>query len=180
MKTLKLFTLLAASALFAACGNNANNTETTEATTAAETAHVCCKAGQGIEGRWIQPIPGQEGQVQGIELKKDGIAESINMATLVFDKWNQPDSTTLTLTGKSIGNGQTIDVTETYTVAQGDPNTLNLIKDGSIVWSFTKENAACCGGGACKEGGCGEKKAEAAAEGGCKEGGCKDAGCGKK
>lgn len=128
MKTVKLFSILAITALAFACGNNSNsNTDS-------------C-----IIGKWVKPIDGQDGKFEGIELKKDGTAQSINMATLQFEKWSK-DSTTLTLVGKSIGNGKTIDFTENYTIAKGDKNSLTLLKDGAIVWSFSKDaTAGCCG-----------------------------------
>lgn len=149
MKAFKIFSILAVSALALSCGTN-NNTNT-EVTDELQNSTQCA-AENGILGRWVQPIPGQEGKVEGIELKQDGTAESINMATLVVEKWSQ-DSTTLTLSGKSIGNGVTSDFTETYTVAQGDKNSLTLIKDGSIVWSLTREGG-CCSGDACSD--CGD------------------------
>lgn len=180
MKTLKLFTMIALAALTVACGNNSSNNNTADE--AAAKTHDCtaCENEDGcIIGKWTQPIPGQEGKFEGIELKADGIAESINMATLQLEKWSK-DSTTLILTGKSIGNGQTIDFTDTYTIAQGDKNSLILIKDGAIVWSLSKEGKKeCCEGEACsdcKDGGCKETaKAEQPKEDGCT--GCGD--CGK-
>lgn len=149
MKAFKIFSILAVSALAVSCGNN-NNTNTE--VTAELLDSTQCAAENCIVGRWVQPIPGQESKVEGIELKQDGTAESINMATLVVEKWSQ-DSTTLTLSGKSIGNGVTSDFTETYTVAQGDKNSLTLIQNGSIIWSFTKEGG-CCSGDSCSD--CGD------------------------
>ncbi len=167
MKTLKLFSVIALSALAVACGNNSNNAGAT-----AEQAHDCTKCEKTddcIIGRWVQPVSGQEGKFEGIEFKKDGIAESINMATLQIEKWSK-DSSTVTLSGKSIGNGVTSDFTETYTLAKGDNNTITLIKDGSVIWSLSKEGACSgCSDGCkdvgehkeCKEGGCGKEKAKA-------------------
>ncbi|AQW92909.1 MULTISPECIES: lipocalin family protein [Elizabethkingia] len=37
--------------------------------------------------KWYQPIPGQEPELQGIELKQNGTASSINTHTLKYDKW---------------------------------------------------------------------------------------------
>lgn len=54
-------------------------------------------------GDWVQPIPGQPGRLQGIRLLPNGVAESINMHTLCYSKW-ELDGDRLTLTGKSIGN----------------------------------------------------------------------------
>ena len=57
-------------------------------------------------GTWTEPIPGQEGR-QGIELKSDGTAKSVNMATLDYKTWKVEDEK-LILTGTSIGNHQAI------------------------------------------------------------------------
>ncbi|MEJ5049318.1 lipocalin family protein [Chryseobacterium culicis] len=38
-------------------------------------------------GKWVQPIPGQESEKQGFELRNDGMAASINMHTLLYDQW---------------------------------------------------------------------------------------------
>lgn len=67
-----------------------------------------------IVGSWIEPIPGMEG-VQGFKLAPDGVATSINMATLLYNSWTL-DNGTLYLSGQSIGNGQTIDVNDVWTV----------------------------------------------------------------
>lgn len=176
MKHINLFSMIAFAAVMVACGNNNSNNDATAQCDTTE-AHDCskCESADGcITGKWTQPIPGQEGKVEGFELKKDGVAESINMATLQIEKWSK-DSTTLTLTGKSIGNGQTIDFTETYTIAQGDKNSLTLVKDGSIVWALSK--GGCCGDASAtseaKESGCCSDKAKAEQP---KEEGC--SGCG--
>lgn len=58
-------------------------------------------------GKWVQPIPGQVGKIQGIMFNNDGTAASINMSTLVYDSWHGGGDT-LYLRGKSIGNGLTI------------------------------------------------------------------------
>jgi len=38
-------------------------------------------------GKWVQPIPGQENENQGFQLNEDGTANSLNMHTLLYDKW---------------------------------------------------------------------------------------------
>ncbi|MBO9152951.1 lipocalin family protein [Chitinophaga sp. GCM10012297] len=38
-------------------------------------------------GRWMQPVPGLDSLTQGIYLRKNGKASSINMHTLLYDKW---------------------------------------------------------------------------------------------
>lgn len=80
-------------------------------------------------GSWIQPIPGMEDQVQGITFNADGTATSINMATLLYETW-QKVGDELTLTGKSVGNGQTIAFTDKYHIDTFNFDKLVLSKDG--------------------------------------------------
>lgn len=91
-----------------------------------------------IEGNWIQPVPGLEGQTQGVVIERGGKAASINMATLVYTGWSL-DNENLTLSGKSIGNGQTIDFSETYTAKMPDANTLVLIDKNGGKQTFTRQ-----------------------------------------
>ena len=65
-----------------------------------------------IQGKWIEPNPINADEVQGFELKQDGTASSINMATLAFQQWNLENGELL-LKSQSIGNGQTIEGTDT-------------------------------------------------------------------
>ena len=40
-----------------------------------------------LKGSWVAPINGMPEQMEGFELKDNGLASSINMATLVYEKW---------------------------------------------------------------------------------------------
>lgn len=82
-----------------------------------------------LSGSWTQPIPGQPGHVQGMQLLPDGRAGSINMHTLLYQSW-QLDGNRLTLTGKSIGNGNSSPLTVTYTIDGLSRTTLVLTMDG--------------------------------------------------
>lgn len=48
-------------------------------------AFTAC-GGNGIEGEWVESVPGMETQMQGVNLEKGGKASSINMATLQYEK----------------------------------------------------------------------------------------------
>lgn len=78
-------------------------------------------------GSWVEPIPGIGGE-QGIEIKRGGSASSINMYTLVYNSWSK-DGNTLTLTGQSIGNGQTIEFSDKYTIDRADADSLILTSE---------------------------------------------------
>lgn len=110
----KLVTTLSAAVLLAACG------------------------GPSLEGNWVQPVPGLEGQTQGMSLQSGGAASSLNMATLLYESWSISGDT-LTLTGTSVGNGQTIEFTQTYTFSMPDENTLILTGENGGTQSFTRQ-----------------------------------------
>lgn len=65
--------------------------------------------------------------VQGINLNADGTASSIGMETLKYENWELNDKQ-ITLTGKSIGNGQTIDFNDTLDIIEITPYTMTLGK----------------------------------------------------
>lgn len=65
-------------------------------------------------GRWTTADPIAPDQVIGIDLGVEGEAASIGMATLVYTAWElQGEADRILLKGQSIGNGQTIDFTQT-------------------------------------------------------------------
>ena len=65
------------------------------------------------------PDPVREGEVMGVELQVGGRAQSIDMATLPYASWElQGEPGKLILHGQSIGNGQTIDVTDTAVLGE--------------------------------------------------------------
>lgn len=86
-------------------------------------------SGAALTGEWIEPIPGMPGQFQGISLKEKGIAESINMATLQYENWDRIGGL-LFLKGKSIGNGQTIDFTDTLLIKGLTADSLTVVRYG--------------------------------------------------
>lgn len=98
-----------------------------------------CEKCPDIAGRWVQPVPGMENVAQGFELKESGAAASINMATLVYKTWRRPDCDTIVMTGDSIGNGQTIEFSETYHISMPDNDTLVLTTDDGYGQTFTRE-----------------------------------------
>lgn len=80
---------------------------------------ACSKDYADAIGRWVMPDPVKEGEVMGVELRVGGKAQSINMATLPYASWElQGEPGKLILHGQSIGNGQTIDVTDTAVLGE--------------------------------------------------------------
>lgn len=90
---------------------------------------ACGGNSASIVGSWVEPVPGMEGQVQGIKMEEGGVASSVNMATLVYESWKQ-EGTKLILTGKSIGNGQTIEFADTMDIKRVTADSLILDNQG--------------------------------------------------
>lgn len=94
-----------------------------------------------LKGSWVAPINGMPEQREGFELKDNGLASSINMATLVYEKWEtiKLDNTdVLVLQGKSIGNGQTLSFSDTLKIDKISENSLTLTQD-SYTRTYTKK-----------------------------------------
>lgn len=81
-----------------------------------------------IVGTWLETVNGMPGETQGIRLETDGMAESVNMATLVYERW-QKEGDKLLLKGKSLGNGQTIVFTDTLHIEKLSADSL-ILKNG--------------------------------------------------
>lgn len=90
-----------------------------------------------ITDTWVQPIPNMPTMTQGFILNPDGTAESVNMATLQYDTWTL-NGNELTMTGRSIGNGQTIEFSETYTIEKLTPDTL-VLRNGNMTMTYTRQ-----------------------------------------
>jgi|SRR5574344_730006 hypothetical protein len=67
-------------------------------------------------GKWTTVDPIDSTKDMGVELKDKGKAASINMATLPYESWKQVDDSTLVIKGKSLGNGQTENITDTFMI----------------------------------------------------------------
>lgn len=76
-------------------------------------------------GSWVEPIPGNPDAVQGFTLNEDGTACSINMHTLLYQKWGLKPGK-LILTAKSIGNHTSSIDDEEYTIELVGKNSLKL------------------------------------------------------
>ena len=79
-------------------------------------------------GRWVMPDPINPEEVMGVELSIEGVARSINMATLRYESWElQGEAGKILLKGVSEGSGEPIAFTETATIARNADGTLALI-----------------------------------------------------
>ncbi|MDD7153585.1 MAG: lipocalin family protein, partial [Candidatus Cryptobacteroides sp.] len=84
---------------------------------------------ENLVGIWVQPVPGMA-LVQGIELKEDGSARSVNMATLKYESW-ELDGRSIVLRGTSIGNGTSGTFSDTLRVIRADRDSL-ILRKGSL------------------------------------------------
>lgn len=91
-------------------------------------------------GTWTTPDPNDPSQVMGIEILVEGEAKSIGMATLVYTSWElQDEAGRILLKGRSVGNGQTLDFTQTGLIdPQVDGGCTLAIEGTDLV--FTKSN----------------------------------------
>lgn len=83
-------------------------------------------------GRWTMPDPIDPEGVMGVEIQVEGAVQSINMATLVYSSWElQGEADKILLKGQSIGNGQTIDFTQTGVIAKDAEGKYTLSIEGT-------------------------------------------------
>lgn len=88
-------------------------------------------------GTWVENVPNMPNLKQGFVLEEDGTAGSVNMATLQYNSWQQ-NGNELILSGKSIGNHQTIDFTNRYKIQKLTEDTL-VLQSGSRTYTYKKQ-----------------------------------------
>ncbi|WP_293716094.1 lipocalin family protein [uncultured Parabacteroides sp.] len=91
-----------------------------------------------IEGSWVEPVPGMPEMVQGVTLENGGKATSINMATMQYEFWEKKGDK-LVLSGKSIGNHQTISFSDTLQIEELTTENL-VLKKGDLVINYQRQN----------------------------------------
>lgn len=83
-------------------------------------------------GEWHEVMPANKEILQGFELKGEGRASSVGMATLLYHNWEllrrDDNGYNLLLSGESIGNGQIILFSDTLNVVSLKDDTLTLSK----------------------------------------------------
>lgn len=91
-----------------------------------------------IVGSWIMPVDGQPEAMQGISLKADGKASSINMETLIYQSWKQQGDD-LYLKVKSIGNGMEIEGVDTLKIEKLTADSLILESNYGYTLRFARQ-----------------------------------------
>ena len=90
-----------------------------------------------LTGSWVMPVPGQPGKVQGFRLEEGGKASSTNMATLVYEGWKR-DGDVLIVSGKSVGNRQTLPFEEKMEIEQVSKESLLLKGERGGVFRYSR------------------------------------------
>lgn len=98
---------------------------------------ACGSSENSIEGTWTEPVPGMENMEQGFTLDKGGKASSINMATLQYEAWKL-EGDRLILSGKSVGNHQTLEFSDTLAVERLTADTL-VLKRGLLFLTYSRK-----------------------------------------
>ncbi len=94
---------------------DSSNAIVSDSTTAvADTLHIDTAK---LIGKWIQPVQGLDKEMQGFQLKKNGVAKSINMYTLVYERW-QVIRDTLLLWNHSDGVKDTATIVDTTIIRE--------------------------------------------------------------
>lgn len=105
-------------------------------------------AGSGHEaalpGYWLEVMPVHREYTQGVYLAEDGRAASIGMHTLKYTDWTRQGDQ-LILRGQSIGNGQTIEFSDTLDIVRLDADTLSLEKFGRYRIEYVRTSAEAVG-----------------------------------
>lgn len=92
---------------------------------------------KSLIGNWIEVMPVNQQYIQGVTLNADGTAQSIGMATLLYEKW-KVENNKMIFWGKSVGNGQTIDFSDTLNIVKMTPDSLTLGNGGMYQISYYK------------------------------------------
>lgn len=117
--------------LFSSCKENSKETTGEKISDIKKVSNT-----SSLIGSWVEPNPINTKEVQGFTLKSDSIAESINMATLVYKKWWEKDGK-LILVAESIGNHTSGVDTTSYIIMKSTEKELQL-KDRDYIVKYTK------------------------------------------
>lgn len=102
-------------------------------------ASCTIKSSQNIDfyGNWIEVMPSNPNIIEGFRLDSNGIAHTIGMATLQYNKWKLKDNHFI-ICGKSIGNGVSFEFTDTLDIIKITPDSLILDKYGKYRIKYYK------------------------------------------
>lgn len=122
--------------IITSCNNTTEEKQTSATQDTAVTDNNATSSNADITGSWVEPNPIDSTQVQGFELLQDSTAKSINMATLVYDKWWVADNK-LYLKSTSIGSHLTLIDTSAYDIISITKDSL-LLKDHGVIIGYKR------------------------------------------
>ena len=93
-----------------------------------------------IAGTWLMPNPIDPSQSQGMTLHGDGSAESVGMATLLYQSWKMTGDT-LILTYESIGNRVSSTGTDSLRIIKLDSDSL-VVSNGFDTVGYKRSGTA--------------------------------------
>lgn len=129
----KVFCVIGAAITLYSCGENSTPGQSETAKVGKDS--VASDRPQ-ILGRWTEPIPGMEKEMQGFEILPDSSAKSINSATLLYIKWWLKQDT-LTLVTRSIGNHTEGIDTTSYRIVAHTQDSL-ILKNNEIILRYKR------------------------------------------
>ncbi len=94
-----------------------------------------------LTGDWVEVMPVNKHIIQGVSLSEKGEAASIGMATLQYRHWGLTGDSQLVLEGKSIGNGQTLEFSDTLDIVSLCGDTLTLGKGDMYRIQYIRQQA---------------------------------------
>ena len=106
------FAIFATSVIFTSCGNASKKSNVEKADTVS------------LLGRWTTIVPTDSTAEVGIELKENGVAVSINMPTLPYNRWQKVNDSTIAIHGTSVFDGEKMELTDTFELNK-EKQTLN-------------------------------------------------------
>ena len=104
---------------------------------------LSCGGRETLVGKWVQPVPGMPAMEQGFVLEEGGRAASVNMATLTYEAWEVEDGR-LILSGKSVGNRQTISFSDTFNIEKLTSDSL-VLRKGRLKMGYGREKSGVSG-----------------------------------
>ncbi len=90
-----------------------------------------------IPGTWVHANPINASEQEGMTLNENRTASSVNMATLLYKKW-QLENGKLLLDYESIGNKQTLTGTDTLDIVKLDADSLVLAQKGQVIFRYER------------------------------------------
>lgn len=131
--TQKFMAALFLAIALAGCTNKPDNQEKSNA----DSLQTSSTQEAALVGSWVEPNPIDSSEVQGMELKTGGTAQSINMATLLYKNWWLTDQK-LVLVAESVGNRTSSVDTTAYEILKITNDSL-ILQQQDLILRYSKK-----------------------------------------